>query len=62
MRAEPWSFRSPLPPHKLFDRVVSFASGLPFLEPSRGFVHFGRCVVNFERHESRFRHDIEYDI
>jgi hypothetical protein len=62
MRAEPWSFRFPLSPHKLFDRVFSFASGLPFLEPSRGFVHLGRCVVNFERSESRFRHDIEYDI
>jgi hypothetical protein len=62
MRAEPWSFRSLLPPHKLFDRLFSFASGLPFLELSRGFVHFGRCVGNFERHESRFRHDIEYDI
>jgi hypothetical protein len=62
MRVEPWSFRSPLPPHELFDRGFSFASGLPFLEPSRGFVHLGRCVVNFERSESRFRHDIEYDI
>lgn len=61
MRAEPWSFRFPLSPHKLFDRVFSFASGLPFLEPSRG-LSTSAGASSISSATSRFRHDIEYDI